>query len=373
MKKSFVLTAAFAAGLLSFSACDGLVDNGNGGGTTPGGGGLVLNVSKSIIQANGTDAAVLEVLYNDEPVTEGVTIYDADNNIVELENMTFTTTQTGTYKFWASYGTSFTETVTVTAIAFEVPVLPDDPQPEATAFARKVFLTQFTGTGCGYCPGMITILRSVLADEDYSSRVVLAAVHQYNSDDPAYLSDANLASAMGVQGFPSVVADMNLMFTNYNSESALKTLIDNSYNRTAALAGISASAHSDGNTLVVTASVKAAQTAEFRVGAWLLEDGIYGSQSNYRPSVWTGDYNTHDNCVRIADSRVSSSNYTGYSLGTISAGETAEHAFVMTLDESWVTENLHLVLFVTTPEGNSWVVNNAVACPVNGTVEFDYE
>ncbi len=119
--------------------------------------------------------------------------------------------------------------------------------------------------------------------------------------------------------------------------------------------------------------MKAAQTAEFRVGAWLLEDGISGSQSNYRPSVWTGDYNTHDNCVRIADSRVSSSNYTGYSLGTISTGETAEHAFVMTLDESWVTENLHLVLFVTTPEGNSWVVNNAVACPVNGTVEFDYE
>lgn len=370
--KKYELAAVLAAGLLSFSACDGLVDDGGNGGVTPSGD-LVLNASKTIIQANGDDAAVFEVLYNGEPVTDGVTIYDDDNNVVDLPSLTFTTTETGTYSFWAAYGTSFTETVTVTAIGFAVPELPDDPQPESTSFARKVLLTQFTGTGCGYCPGMITLLRSVLADEDYASRTVLAAAHQYNSSDPAYLSSADLAGAMGVGSYPSLVADMSLTFTNYTSESGLRSLIDNCYNGTQALAGIAASAQFDGGTLVVTASVKAAETADFRIGAWLLEDGIYGQQSNYNQAAWTGDYNTHDNCIRIADSRVSNYNYTGHSLGTIEAGETAEYAFVMDLDDSWVTENLHLVIFVTTPDGNSWTVNNAVACDADGTVAFDYE
>ena len=145
--KKYELAAVLAAGLLSFSACDGLVDDGGNGGVTPSGD-LVLNASKTIIQANGDDAAVFEVLYNGEPVTDGVTIYDDDNNVVDLPSLTFTTTETGTYSFWAAYGTSFTETVTVTAIGFAVPELPDDPQPESTSFARKVLLTQFTGVAC---------------------------------------------------------------------------------------------------------------------------------------------------------------------------------------------------------------------------------
>ena len=160
---------------------------------------------------------------------------------------------------------------------------------------------------------------------------------------------------------------------NYTSESGLRLLIDNCYSQSQALAGIAASAQLDGNTLVVTTSVKAAETADFRIGAWLLEDGIYGRQSNYNQAAWPGDYNTHDNCIRIADSRVSNYNYTGHSLGTVGAGETVEYAFVMDLDDSWVAENLHLVIFVTTPEDNAWVVNNAVSCDADGSVAFDYE
>lgn len=140
---------------------------------------------------------------------------------------------------------------------------------------------------------------------------------------------------------------MNTLFTNYTSQLGLRNLIDDSYERTEALAGISASAS--------------------------IEDGIYGRQSNYNSASWTGDYNTHDNCIRLADSKMSNMNYTGHPLGTIAAGETAEYAFVMTLDQSWVTDSLHLVIFVTTPEGKSWVVNNAVPCAVDGSVEYQYK
>lgn len=347
-------------------------DNGNQG--EIGSSELVLLASDMVIQANGEDAVQFTVLSDGEPVSEGVRFYDGSTNKqIDLPDLRFTTTDTGTYYFWAAYGTSQTDIVTVTAIGFPVPELPDDPEPENTSFTRRVLLTQFTGTGCGYCPGMITLLRSLMEDDEYASKVVLTACHSYNSDDPAYLLD-RLDQAMGVSSYPMVVADMYLAYNNYNNLEGLKSTIDTAHERSGAKAGISASAELNGNTLVVRASIKASQTSEFRIGAWLLEDGIEGRQSNYNPGTWTGNYDVHDNCIRIADSRVSNSNFTGHSLGTIEAGETAEYAFVMTLEDGWVAENCHLALFITTPEDGEdyFSVNNAVSCSINGEVSFDY-
>lgn len=347
-------------------------DNGNQG--EIGSSELVLLASDMVIQANGEDAVQFTVLSDGEPVSEGVRFYDGSTNKqIDLPDLRFTTTDTGTYYFWAAYGTSQTDIVTVTAIGFPVPELPDDPEPENTSFARRVLLTQFTGTGCGYCPGMITLLRSLMEDDEYASKVVLTACHSYNSDDPAYLLD-RLDQAMGVSSYPMVVADMYVSYNNYNNMNGLMSVIDMAHGRSAAKAGISASAELNGNTLVVRASIKASQTSEFRIGAWLLEDGIEGRQSNYNPGTWTGNYDVHDNCIRIADSRVSNSNFTGHSLGTIEAGETAEYAFVMTLEDGWVAENCHLALFITTPEDGEdyFSVNNAVSCSIDGEVSFDY-
>ena len=361
-----------------FLSCTELPEenNGNNGNeeNNPGVGSfeLVLLASDMIIQANGEDAVQLTVLSDGEPVTEGVRLYDGKTNkLLELPDMTFTTTETGEYSFWAAYGTSHTDIVSVTAIGFPVPELPEDPDPENTSFSRKVLLTQFTGTGCGYCPGMITLLRSLMEDEDYSSRTVLAACHTYNSDDPAYLDD-RLDQAMGVTGYPMVVADMYYAYNNYNSEAGLKNVIDAAYDRTDAKAGISARAELNGNTLVVLTSVKAAGTSEFRIGAWLLEDGIEGRQANY--SSWPGDFDTHDNCIRIADSRVSNFDFTGHSLGTLESGQTTEYAFVMNLEEDWNTDNCHLVIFITTPEEGEdfFTVNNAIPCGINESVPFQY-
>ena len=365
------------AGAVMFSSCSSLTgdDEGADGPGTPGTTGLELQVSDMVIQADGKDAAVFTVLSDGKPVSEGVRFYDgATNRQIELPEMAFTTTETGTYTFWAAYGTSHTETVSVTAIGFPVPELPDDPDPENTSFSRRVLLTQFTGTGCGYCPGMITLLRNLMEDEGYSSRMILAACHSYNSDDPAYLTD-RLDQAMGVSGYPMVVADMYLAYNNYNNLSGLKNVIDQAYGRNDTKAGISARAELDGNTLVVLASVKAAAASEFRIGAWLLEDGISGRQSNYNQAAWNGDYDTHDNCIRIADSKVSNINFTGYSLGSIDEGETAEYAFVMTLEDDWVAENCKVVLFVTSADEGSknYSVDNAVACGIDSEVSFMYE
>ena len=299
----FVLLAAFAAAL---SSCGTGTADHDDDDTVPSVKSLVLRASATVIEADGIDAVQLEVLADGVPVTEGVRLYDGlTNTLLELPSMAFTTTEPGNYYFWAAYGTKQTEMVQVRAVGFELPELPADPEPESTSFVKRVLLTQFTGTA-------------------------------------AYL-EQRLDQAMGVSGYPTVVADMAYSYDNYLDEDGFRQMIDLAWSELPAKAGISVSTSLAGNQLVVMASVKAAETSMYSVGAWLLEDGIEGKQANYHPELWTGDYGIHDNCIRYADSRVTNIDYSGFSLGTVEAGQTSEYS-----------------------------VTNAVDVPLEGSYPFEY-
>ena len=354
--------------------------------------GLVLTATPSTITADGEDVAILEVTLDGEVIEEGFTLYDEEDNIVELENMEFSTTVAGEYKFWAAYKAYNSETITITAEepTTDRPDNPDEPEgptdedPENLNFKRRVLLIQFTGTGCGYCPGMISALREVMQDKTFANNTVLAAAHRYNGTDPAYLANYALDIAMGVGGFPSLSADMYYTYGLYsNMVEVIHKMVDASFERTTTKAGISAVLYIEDDKVIIKATVKAAEESMFRIGAWLLEDGIYGQQTNYG---FEGDFNTHDNCIRIADSKVSTSDYTGYEIGPvdedgkvqpIKKGETAEYTFTIELKDKWKRENCSLVLFVTAPEKlqgrESYFVNNVIEMPLEGEVAFEYE
>ena len=354
--------------------------------------GLVLTATPSTITADGEDVAILEVTLDGEVIEEGFTLYDEEDNIVELENMEFSTTVAGEYKFWAAYKAYNSETITITAEepTTDGPDNPDEPEgptdedPENLNFKRRVLLIQFTGTGCGYCPGMISALREVMQDKTFANNTVLAAAHRYNGTDPAYLANYALDIAMGVGGFPSLSADMYYTYGLYsNMVEVIHKMVDASFERTTTKAGISAVSYIEDDKVIIKATVKAAEESMFRIGAWLLEDGIYGQQTNYG---FEGDFNTHDNCIRIADSKVSTSDYTGYEIGPvdedgkvqpIKKGETAEYTFTIELKDKWKRENCSLVLFVTAPEKlqgrESYFVNNVIEMPLEGEVAFEYE
>ena len=82
----------------------------------------------------------------------------------------------------------------------------------------------------------------------------------------------------------------------------------------------------------------------------------------------------HDNCIRYADSRVTNIDYSGFSLGTVEAGQTSEYVFTIDLDEDWVADNCHVVVFVTVPDekGRYYSVTNAVDVPLEGSYPFEY-
>ena len=85
----------------------------------------VLSVSKSEIISNGTDAAIFVVSVDNEDVTNDAKIYLESSN-QPLEGNSFTTTEEGTYKFFAEVeGAKRSQSVTVVATA--EPVVEEKP------------------------------------------------------------------------------------------------------------------------------------------------------------------------------------------------------------------------------------------------------
>ncbi len=367
---------------------------------TPEPGDLVfsMSVDKKLIQTF-DDYATITVTLGDEKLTEGVTFYSGKTP-VEIPDFKFSTTEPGQHTLWASYGTYISEEITITAINVAIPETPADPKPGSTEFKARVLASEFTTTGCSYCPNMKNLVHRALADEEVADRLVLTACHSglINSvKDPAYIRTTYDEFAK-CEGFPYMFFEMYYGFNNYNtSVGDFVSLIDQFVDfKQENAAGIAVNSSLVDGQMVAKVTVKAAAEGEYRVGAFLLEDGIYGHQSGSMAEEWM---NTHDGVIRYIDSqyhnKAGKEMYYGHSVGNIAKGETADHMFVWDVDAIWDKgalngelyggyfwdpfneEKLHLAIFVCTvgtdDKGNEfWYVNNVIDCPVNGKTPFEY-
>ena len=374
MKNIIKMASLLSAAVMLFSCEETKPDNG-GQGTDAGT--LTIVSDKDVIQANGTDAATIKVMLGEKDVTAESELFFENDEPMTLNGGAFTTTQTGEHKFYANYGTltTFNKSLdgnglfVIKAINVAVPAAVADAEPANTSFVHRAFLTQYTGTGCGYCPLMIKVLRQLLSEKVIPNKAVHAAVHSYATGDPAYIS------APRVSSYPYLTVDQTQGFSAEMGADVLKNLVEE-HSKDAALAGISVSPkyYENEGVLVVKVAVKAAQEGLFNVGAWLLEDEIYGQQSDYN-NIGDESYNTHENCVRIADSKFSST-WFGHPLGTLAKGEVAEKTFVMEIQKKWKVENLHLAVFASygVADGATLVYNvcNAIDAPIDAPTPFEY-
>ena len=173
-----------------------------------------------------------------------------------------------------------------------------------------------------------------------------------------------------------------LLLSSNVTYSTVTSLVEERYEAEDAKAGISVnSKFVDGN-LVFKVCVKAAESGQYRVGAWLLEDNIKGYQKGAPAGEENSWYHEFDDCIRIADSK-SGTSYAGIKLGAIEAGKTVEKMFVWNFNDldsryyhpdGWKVENLKLCVFVSVPDekGYSYVVNNVITAPINGVTPFEY-
>ena len=370
MKNIFKIVSLLAAAVMLF-ACEKEDQSG-----------LMIVSDKDVIQSNGEDLATLKVMFKGKDVTSEAEIYieEGDEDIPVGTN--FTATKDGEYKFWAQYGAYSTynsamddkNLFVIKAISVKVPSALSDSQPSKTSFVHRAFLTQYTGLACGYCPYMIRILNDVKGKGTIPSKAVLAAVHSYSNADPAYIATPR------VSNYPYLEIDMVQGFSHSQPTSVLESLIEN-HVASSAKAGIAVNPvyYEKEKLLVVRVSVKAADSGLYNVGAWLLEDGITGAQNDYdgiKKQDPEHDYDTHDNCVRIADSKYKGTHF-GYLLGEMKAGDVLHKTFVMQIKNKWELDNLHLAVFAShgVAKGSkvTYTVCNAVDVPIDAPTPFEYK
>lgn len=370
--------------------------------------GLTVSVSTNLVQV-GKNSATFIIRYDGEVLSEDellkVSIYDAaddtkvfdktiyEGNTVGLEfSMTavedrdgklhallaYSPNEVGVKSFWVSYKTKNTRQtpVAITAVNTLIPSRPVDSQPNNTNFVHRIFFTQFTGTWCGYCPYMIAAFHDMLENTEYNNKFVHTAVH--DSDKFKVIlpdGETELSKSLYNGNYPYVKVNLTNGIQNSTTEvniASLKSAVDNTLLMTQPRAGIAVRTELKYSMLLVRASVKAAETGEYFIGAWLVESGMYAQQSNY--TAIKDDYlDYHENVVRLADSNAANK-FKGHSLGVINKGDRADYLFVMQIDPSWKTENCHLVLFTSTYQKNTLTVTNAIQTKsLTSGVDFEYK
>ena len=361
---------------------------------------LKLTASRNLVQVN-VDEVILTVYLGDEVITDDVTFYDGNFKVLNIPNFRYIAPKAGDQVIWASYGTYNSDEILIKAIDIPIPETPEDPQPESTDFKARVLMTEFTTTGCVWCPRMKNVSHNLLADADAADDIVFTTCHSSLVNtvaDPSYIK-TDYEDFARMKGMPYMICDMYYGFGYYEGLTAndVKSVIEDLMSlKENDIAGIAVNSQlTDDNHMIIKATVKPAKTATYRIGAFLLEDGIYGKQTSA-----TEDWmHIHDDVMRYIDAPFKGyydSGYSGHLIGEIEKGETADYVFDWDLDVIWsegalkgeqygnyywdefVMENLHLVVFVSTigtdDKGNQfYYVNNVIDCPINGLTPYEYK
>lgn len=353
--KFFALIAATVA---MFAACT------PGGDVTTATGDITLS-AETVVEVN-TPIHFVVKDSSGANVTNDATIFDKSHDFAQVENP-FTPTVDGDYTFYAVVGDAISKDFKVT-VTPEVPALPEDTDAANTSFKHRILLVDHTGNTCGYCPHMMKALKEIEESGDFDGKYYEAMSHSYSNTDPAFSgAAASISSHYGLQGYPTLTYNFyHPTSSSYNAEH-IKGQI-NALWKESADAGIAASTNLAAKSVVVNAEVKAAVDGEYSITAWLLEDGIYAKQTN-ATDEWM---NTHNNAIRQA---ATTSPLTGYELGALKAGETADQILNLTIArDTWNRDNMKVMLIVSKKGDNKkFDVANVVICPINDSVTYDYK
>ena len=353
--KFFALVAATVA---MFAACT------PGGDVTTATGDITLS-AETVVEIN-TPIHFVVKDSSGADVTNGATIYDKSHDFAQVENP-FTPTVDGDYTFYAVVGDAISKDFKVT-VTPEVPALPEDTDAANTSFKHRILLVDHTGNTCGYCPQMMKALKEIEESGDFDGKYYEAMSHSYSNTDPAFSgAAASISSHYGLQGYPTLTYNFyHPTSSSYNAEH-IKSQI-NALWKESADAGIAASTNLAAKSVVVNAEVKAAVDGEYSITAWLLEDGIEAKQTN-ATEEWM---NIHNNAIRQA---ATTSPLTGYELGALKAGETADQILNLTIArDTWNRDNMKVMLIVSKKGDNKkFDVANVVICPINDSVTYDYK
>lgn len=280
MRKIFTLLflSAISSSILLLSC-----SKGSGGGGTSNQS-LKVSLSKNTLRADGFEEVTITVLdQNNTDVTPG--------SIYTINGLTYTTN-----KFHTSGPGSYTITATKNGIQSSAATLTaTDPGP--SPFTQKVFVEDYTGTWCGYCPRVGVQLTNYTATHP---KCIVVGVHgpSGSSDPYNYSYVSQLTTAFGITGWPTAVINRDYKWDESNS------VLDQEVTKRAPL-GVGFETSVAGSTINVKAKVKfdVTTTVPLKLVVLLVEDGLVWAQTNYYAPTYGGNpinNYTHNHVLRAA-------------------------------------------------------------------------
>ena len=146
----------------------------------------------------------------------------------------------------------------------------------AKELKKVVVVEEFTGTGCGWCPRGHVAMHNL--NEQYGDRFIGIALHQFNENDPMYITDYSLP----FQGAPHAVVDRTTFGDPYADTPAAVATAMNDF--PVAAVTVSGKYNADSTMVNATATVESLVSGQYDVAYMRVADGLEGKTSSWKQS-----------------------------------------------------------------------------------------
>ena len=245
---------------------------------------------------------------------------------------------------------------------------------------RGIVVEEYTGTGCGWCPrGWVGMEKM---REKFGDKFIGAAIHQYNSSDPMYITPANYAK-LGFAGAPSCMINRASggIDPYYGTGDDICDDIQAALEVPAVVGlDVTGEYNEDGTEVNAKATVEALiDGGPYAIEYVLIADGLEGGTSSWKQSNYYTSYSSSQlpediapfgnggawgqdkvslvfNDVAIASSYSSSMNQ-AEPIGTMTAGEVKENTFTLkmptkaALKKAIILDKVAVLAFIINPDG----------------------
>lgn len=334
---------------------------------------LTIVVDKTQIESDGKDAATFKIMRGNVEVSTDAEMGSvffknvADGTRLPRYSRSFTSIADGEYEFVGIYNGEET--------ANSVKVISAN-RADYEVFHRNVAIFKLTGTWCVNCPRMTAALHSL--EGDAAEHSIVLACHSEEKGHPFYVpyNGVDLASSIFIQmgetsaNYPTNCYDMVSLHTSSSTVTITEQIMQRRIESPANVGIKISSVNLVGNTIKVSAAVKASAAGSYDMVCALVADDLM-----YEGGYTDNDENLYSNVVLA----VSGDNFLTYrSASVFDLAKDAEYerdfefTFQSAPSES-VLKNMRAVILVhkKNADGTS-EVNNCAECSYGKTQDYQY-
>lgn len=245
---------------------------------------------------------------------------------------------------------------------------------------QRHLIEEFTSHSCTYCPNGAAVIDLMM--EQHPGEIALVCLHgNQSSKDPYNTTEVNnMLSYLNCAGFPTGALNRIYQVSEngiaaglgYGTASVGAPIVYDQLTSSAepSFASVDIATSVEENTLKITVSGKGGSVAKsllagYSLTAYVLESGLVNRQ--LKNGTWINQY-THNHVVRKI-----ATNIVGDDINWISDTEYSNELQAVTLDASWVKENMSVVAFLSkkqpasNPDYTDMAVNNANEVSLSGS------